>query len=156
MSNENLLKDLNQKTFDAEAMMKVEGLHWKDYLNLVLADEFVIRRSALIVDGEPVFNQTKEQMIEWIERHPNTQRRNPEDIRTWCDETLGVVTCAVVLEISGSRRRFQNVKIFEKKGKDGKKDKNGDWKCVYWQVTEMPLQSDQGQQGKKEVNRESH
>ena len=139
MSNEDFLKRLNQQTFDAEATMKVDDRHWKDYLSLVLDDDFVIRRSALAVDGEPVVNQTRKQMIKWIERRPNTQRRNPEDVKTWCDETLCVITCAVVLEISGSPRRFQNVKVFEKR-KGGKKDKHGDWKCVYWQVTEMPLQ----------------
>lgn len=122
------LKKLNQDTFDAEAKKKIGDDDWKTFLMKVLADEFTIRRA-----NGAVPNQTREEMIKWIEERPPAER-NVDEVVAWCNETLGVVTCTVTMNDSeGKLRRYQNIKVF-------KKQLQADWQCLYWQVTEAPAQ----------------
>ncbi len=122
------LRKLNQDTFDAEDQKKIGDDDWEEFLRNVLGAEFTIRRSGLTVP-----DQNLEQMIEWIKEHP-VAKRNLLDVVSWCDETLGVVTCPVTMMRDDNKlHRYQNIKVF-------KKQPRGQWQCVYWQVTEAPTQ----------------
>ncbi len=129
MSNECAdLRNLNQDTFDAEAKKKIGNDDWDQFLRKVLADEFAIRRS-----NPTIPNQSREEMIDWIAKHP-VAKRNLDDVVAWCNETLGVVTCSITMNDSeGKLHRYQNIKVF-------KKQLPGNWQCLYWQVTEAPAQ----------------
>jgi hypothetical protein len=122
------LRRLNQDTFDAEAKNKIGDAEWDKYLRKVLADDFAIRRS-----NPTVSNQNRQEMIAWIEDRPVVERKLlQEEVVAWCDETLGVVTCPVTLNDSeGKLHRYQNIKVF-------RRPLQGDWQCIYWQVTEAP------------------
>jgi hypothetical protein len=124
------LRKLNQDTFDAEAKKKIGNDDWDMFLRRVSADEFTIRRS-----NPTVPNQNREEMIDWIEKHPVADRHLLNDeVVSWCNEALGVVTCPVTMNDSeGKLRRYQNIKVF-------KKQSQGNWQCLYWQVTEAPAQ----------------
>lgn len=122
------LKKLNRDTFHAEAggggETQIDGQSWEDFLKEVLADEFQIRRAKA---GTPQQKQNKEEMIAWIGKHPGPSRRVHEQEEViWCDETLGVVACPITF----NGQDYQNVKVF-------KKSSQGQWQCVYWQVTQL-------------------
>jgi len=121
------LKKLNQETFDAEAKKKIGKDNWDEFLKKVLADEFIIRRS-----NPALSNQTKAEMLKWLERHSAAERKLGEAI-AWCDQELGVVVCPLTMVINGTIHKFQNIKVFEKKS-------SGNWQIVYWQVTEAPAE----------------
>ncbi len=121
------LKKLNQETFDAEAKKKIGKDNWDEFLKKILADDFIIRRS------NPAFsNQTKAEMLKWIEDHSVTERKLGEAI-AWCDQELGVVVCPVTMIHDGKSHRYQNIKVFQKQ-------LQGEWQIVYWQVTEAPAE----------------
>jgi hypothetical protein len=66
-------------------------------------------------------------MIAWIERHPSGSRRiHEQEEVAWCNETLGVVACPITF----GNKEYQNIKVF-------KKSPQGQWQCVYWQVTQL-------------------
>lgn len=121
------LRKLNQDTFDAEDKKKIGDDDWDKFLSKVLADEFIIRRSK-----PEIPNQTREEMIAVIDKR-SPAKRNVSEVVAWCNETLGVVTCSVTMDVEGKPRRYQNIKVF-------KKQLQGNWQCLYWQVTEAPIQ----------------
>lgn len=125
-----VLKRLNQDTFDAEAKKAIGNDRWDEFLRNVLADEFIIRRS-----NPAIPDQTREQMIDWIGQRPVAERALlVSEVAGWCNETLGAVTCPVTMhDNAGKFRRYQNIKIF-------KRQPQGHWQCLYWQVTEAPVQ----------------
>ncbi|MBI1929944.1 hypothetical protein HYR99_37545 [Candidatus Poribacteria bacterium] len=128
MDNECMkLRKLNQDTFDAEAKKKIGEDNWDEFLKKVLADEFIIRRS-----NPAVPNQTKAEMLRWIEKHPAADR-DPLEPLVWCDQNLGVVVCPVMMVRDGTPHKYQNIKVF-------KKQPQGNWQVVYWQVTEAPVE----------------
>jgi hypothetical protein len=123
------LLELNRNTFRAEEQQPIGEQTWKEFLTSALADEFVIRRAKI---ERP--NQNKAQMIRWIEDHPPGATPRPrtldeEGIRVFCSDTQGVVI--TLLTMPAPAERYQNIKVFQK-GTDG------NWQCVYWQVTQMP------------------
>ncbi|HEY1400652.1 MAG TPA: hypothetical protein VF953_03630 [Terriglobales bacterium] len=124
---EHILRDLNTKTFDAEVKKDVEGRHWEAYLREALAPEFRLRRS-----NAQRKTQNVEQMIDFIRTAPAQTRTVVEsEIVVWCDENVGAITSPVTMAGSdGPVHRYQNVKVFEKKDR---------WRCVYWQVSEAPI-----------------
>lgn len=119
-----VLKKLNRDTFHAEAggETQIDGQSWEDFLRAVLADEFQIRRAKA---GTPQQKQNKEQMIAWIKDHSGPPRIPGEEV-IWCSETLGVVAGPVNFQ----GQEYQNVKVF-------KRSSQGQWLCVYWQVTQL-------------------
>ncbi len=122
------MKELNRRTFKAEEKESVGADSWDAFLERVLADEFAIRRS-----DPKVANQDRAQMIRWINEKPVIPRKLIEDeLRAWCTDTLGVVTCPIEQVRDGVLHRYQNVKVF-------RREPPGDWQCVCWQVTEAPV-----------------
>jgi hypothetical protein len=120
------LKKLNRDTFHAETdgETQIDGRSWKEFLRQVLADEFQIRRAKA---GTPQQKQNKKQMIAWIAGHPGPPRHvHEQDEVIWCNETLGAVTCRITF----NGQDYQNIKMF-------KKTSQGQWQCVYWQVTQL-------------------
>jgi mannose-6-phosphate isomerase-like protein (cupin superfamily) len=122
------LKKLNQETFAAEARENIGDVRWDEFLRKVLADDnedkFRLRRSR---PDTP--NEDREEMIENIRKaEPRERNVFHNEVQVWCNETLGVVTCPVAMDINGQLRRYENIKVFKKK--------DGRWQCVYWQVTE--------------------
>jgi len=120
------LRDLNAKTFKAEegGGTQIERQSWKKFLQHVLAEEFRIVRSKI---GAPHQKQNKAAMIEWIDKHPRAGVEiHDQEVASWCNETLGVVTCSVTLD----GKDYRNVKVFNK-------SPQGQWECVYWQVTQL-------------------
>ncbi len=120
------LRDLNFKTFRAEegAETPIDGKSWEEFLQSVLADEFQIVRSKA---GTPQQKQNKAAMIEWIKMHPRGGVRiHEQEVVSWCNETIGVVTCPVTL----GEKDYRNIKVF-------KKHPPAPWQCVYWQVTQL-------------------
>lgn len=121
------LKKLNQQTFRAESQEKIGEDSWNDFLEKVLAEEFIIRRS-----NPGVSNQTKAEMLIWIAEHPATKRNLlEEETIVWCEEALGVVVCSVNMMRDEILHKYQNIKVFQKP-----LHVNG--QCVYWQVSEAP------------------
>jgi hypothetical protein len=123
------LRDLNLQTFTAEAKAEdIGGKPWRTFLEGVLSDDFLLRRSDA---SKP--NEGKEAMLDRIEAGP-IRTRHPlhNEIRAWCTDTLGVVAGPVEMDIDGVRHRYQNVKVF-------RREPGGNWECVYWQVTETPM-----------------
>ena len=118
---------LNEKTFMAEAKNPIGNKSWDQFLDEVLAEEFIIRRS-----NPAIANQSKKEMIDWIAARP-TPKRTPGALQFWNGDSLSVVTGDVSMDDeNGKARRYQNIKVF-------KRGPEGNWKCVYWQVTEMPV-----------------
>ena len=124
---EQILRDLNAKTFDAEVKKDVEGRRWDAYLREALAPEFRLRRSNMQRKTQNV-----EQMIDFINAGEAQTRTVVEsEIVVWCDENVGAITSPVTMVGSdGLVHRYQNVKVFEKKDQ---------WRCGYWQVSEAPI-----------------
>lgn len=124
------LMAVNRQTFEAEAKRNIGEERWDAVLQRVLAEDFTIRRS-----NPSVPDQSREQMIKWIDAHPVADRNLvSEAIRSWCIEALGVVVSPVTMrDTKGELHRYQNIKVFEKRPP-------GQWRCVYWQVTEAPVQ----------------
>jgi hypothetical protein len=125
---EEALRSLNQRTFDAEAHEPEDG--WRDCLEEVLAEGFVLRRSK-----PELPNQTKREMIDRIAGpdYKATRRQLvPDSVTVWTSGALGVVASVVTLpDDSGGVLAFQNVKVFTSPSP-------GTWTCVYWQVSPMP------------------
>ena len=122
------LRDLNFKTFKAEegggGETEIDGQSWEEFLQDVLADEFQIVRSKV---GTPHQKQNKAAMIEWIMTHPRGGVDiHEQEVVSWCNETIGVVTCPVTL----NDKDYRNIKVF-------KKQSSGQWQCIYWQVTQL-------------------
>ena len=124
---EQILRDLNAKTFDAEVRKDVEGRHWDAYLREALAPEFRLRRSNMQAKTQSV-----EQMIDFIKSaSPQPRTVVESEIVVWCDENVGAITSpATMVGADGQVHRYQNVKVFVKKDR---------WRCVYWQVSEAPI-----------------
>jgi hypothetical protein len=130
------LKELNRQTFKAEEKESIGGERWDDFLKRVLASEFAIRRS-----DPTVPNQNREDMIRWINEKPVVKRKIIEDeLRAWCNDTLGVVACPIEMVRDGVLHRYQNIKVF-------RREPRGDWQCVCWQVTGAPVSEASSQGG---------
>jgi hypothetical protein len=121
------LKKLNKETFDAEAKKNIGTDSWREFLNKVLADDFIIRRS-----NPAVPNQAKAEMLIRIEEHTAVEREIGEAV-VWCDRELGVVVCPVMMLRDGKPHQYQNIKVCKKRPQ-------GEWQVVYWQVTEAPAE----------------
>lgn len=121
------LKKLNQYTFDAEAKKKIGKDNWDEFLKKILADDFIIRRS-----NPALSNQTKAEMLKWIEQQSDADHKLGEAI-AWCDQELGVVVFAVMMIRDGKSHRYQNIKVFQKQ-------LQGEWQIVCWQVKEAPAE----------------
>jgi hypothetical protein len=122
------LVTLYRDTFVAEEQLHVTGKSWREYLEETLADDFVLRRSDKTVPSE-----RKGELLDRIASGPIRRRKVLEPV-AWCCDSLGVVAGPIEMEIDGVTHRFQNVKVFERRSPDS-------WRCVYWQVTEMPVSS---------------
>ena len=131
-TTEEELKNLNQRTFDAEAKPEepIDGKGWKEFLQDTLAVNFSIRR----VNGAV---QNKLEMIEFVEDSKRTQRTIIEDtIKVFCgfedkdpsEQSFGVVTSVVTFK--GSDKKYHNIKTFARRFP-------GHWRCIYWQVFEV-------------------
>jgi hypothetical protein len=127
--NEAELEELNHNTFLAEAKGSIGERSWREYLDAVLADDFVLRRSAAEKPDED-----RAEMLKSIDRTENPPRRSivPGSSRVWSSQEIGVVACTVTLPNQGETKAFGNVKIFTR----GPADR---WRCVYWQVSAKPL-----------------
>ena len=127
--NEAELEKLNDNTFLAEAKESIGERSWREYLKFVLADDFVLRRSAAEKPDED-----RAEMLESIDRTQNPPKRSvvPGSVRVWGSQEVGVVTSTVTLLLQGETKAFGNVKVFT----PGTADR---WRCVYWQVSAKPL-----------------
>jgi hypothetical protein len=127
--NQAELEELNNNTFRAEAKESIGERSWREYLELVLADDFVLRRSAA---EKPDEDRVK--MLESIDRTENPQKRSivPGSVRVWSSQEVGVVASTVTLLINEDMKAFGNVKVFMREPADR-------WRCVYWQVSAKPL-----------------
>lgn len=123
---DNELITLYRDTFAAEERQHVAGKSWSEYLEEALADDFVLRRS-----DKTVPNERKSEMLHRIASTPIRRRKVLEPV-AWCCDSLGVVAGPIEMDIDGVTRRFQNVKVFGR-------PPPGSWRCLYWQVTEMPV-----------------
>ena len=76
--NEAELEELNDNTFLAEAKGSIGERSWREYLDAVLADDFVLRRSAAEKPDED-----RAEMLKSIDRTANPPRRSivPGSIR---------------------------------------------------------------------------
>lgn len=128
-SDESELKRLNEETFLAEAKRSIGSRTWREYLENVLDDTFVLRRSR--PDRE---DEDKDAMLAAVERveQPPKRKLLPGTVRVWASETLGVVASTVTLPVEGQTSAFANVKVFVRSDGRG-------WRCIYWQVSSRPL-----------------
>jgi quercetin dioxygenase-like cupin family protein len=122
------LDELNRQTFDAEAREPSDG--WKQFLEQVLADDFVLRRSRADLP-----NESKPQMLERIASADyRVVRREilPKSVKVWVSDAVGVVVSTVRLhDASVNLEAYQNVKVFQP-------GPGSLWRCHYWQVSAMP------------------
>lgn len=113
------LEELDRQLFRAEARLDVGGMDWRRFLEETLAEGFVLRRSR---PGTPP--ETRPEMIARIAAADDPKERVPVVRDAWVDGDLGVVRTGVLLD----EKWFANIKVFRRDG--------GDWRCVYWQVTQ--------------------
>jgi len=123
-----VLRKLDAELFRAENGDDIDGIDWETYLRRTLADSFIIRRS-----DPRTPDQTREEMIRWI-RERRVVRVPPQEseVVCWCEGSLGVVLSPVKVVNTSGGRLFRNVKVF-------RRSSDGLWVCLYWQVTEAPL-----------------
>jgi hypothetical protein len=123
------LENLNEVTFRAEARLPVGTQTWEDYLEDVLDETFVLRRSSA---DRP--DEDKAAMIAAVAgaESPPVRTLVPDSVRLWSSGSLGVVASTVTLPVEGETKAFANVKIFAR-GSDGS------WRCVLWQASPRPL-----------------
>jgi hypothetical protein len=86
------LKKLNEDTFIAEAQGSVDGLEWDVFLDLVLSDDFRIRRS------RPIPLQDRNEMIAHIRKDEAPAKRQVDKVVVVEDGNYGMVTSIVKLE----------------------------------------------------------
>jgi hypothetical protein len=124
------LETLNRLTFAAEnrgSDGKIGDEPWDVFLGRVLADDFVLRRSNA---AKP--DDDRATLVRAIrDGEPAERRVLADEARSWCSDTLGVVTCPVEMMRGADVHRYQNVKVFTRRPGE-------EWRCVYWQVTEAP------------------
>jgi hypothetical protein len=125
------LEELNDNTFRAEAKESIGERSWRTYLEQVLADDFMLRRSAAEKADE---DRTK--MLDTIDKADNPPKRSivPGSVRVWSSQEVGVVVSTVTMPIKGETKAFENVKVFTREPPDR-------WRCVYWQVSPKPLRA---------------
>jgi hypothetical protein len=125
------LEELNDNTFRAEAKESIGERSWRTYLEQVLADDFMLRRSAAEKADE---DRTK--MLDTIDKADNPPKRSivPGNVRVWSSQEVGVVVSTVTMPIKGETKAFENVKVFTREPPDR-------WRCVYWQVSPKPLRA---------------
>jgi hypothetical protein len=123
------LRRLNEETFRAEAKQSIGGKTWREYLDGLLDESFVLRRSRADRD-----NEDKAAMLRAVDQdqHPAERSVLPDTVRVWASETLGVVVSTVTLPVEGETKAFANVKVFARAA-------DGTWRCIYWQVSPTPL-----------------
>jgi aryl-alcohol dehydrogenase-like predicted oxidoreductase len=116
MSETSELERLNEGTFRAEARLAVGGQAWSDYLDDVLDETFVLRRSR--ADRE---DEDKAAMLAAVAAAESPPERTlvPGSVRAWSDGSLGVVASVVTLPVEGETKAFANVKVFAR-GEDGR------------------------------------
>lgn len=121
-----LLK-LNSDTFKAEegGETKIGNDRWDEFLRKVLANEFKIRRA-----NHTLVDQDVEGMVGHINRSGPSESREilTKEVKLWVDGTLGVVASPLLFR----GKKYQNIKVFNKQ-------LDGHWLCVYWQVSEAPV-----------------
>jgi hypothetical protein len=126
------LRALNEDTFKAEAKHEVGGMAWDRYLQLVLTDDFRLRRSRADVPDE-----TRAAMIDRIARasRPVDREIVPGSVEVWHAAGLGVIVSVVIVpDEAGNPQAYQNIKVCTATADAG-------WRCTYWQVTARPLQA---------------
>jgi hypothetical protein len=129
--DESELRRLNEDTFRAEAKQPIGPKAWSVYLEEVLDEAFVLRRSR--PDRE---DEGKAAMLHAIDQVAQPPERSllPDSVRVWASETVGVVASTVTLPVEGETKAFANVKVFARSN-------SGAWRCAYWQVSPRPLPS---------------
>ena len=130
---ENELARLNEETFRAEAKEPIGAKTWREYLEEVLDEAFVLRRSK--ADREDEDKAAMLRAVDRVER-PSERSVMPNTVRVWESDTLGVVASTVTLPVEGETQAFANVNVFMR-------SHGGAWRCVYWQVSPKPLPSAQ-------------
>jgi hypothetical protein len=127
--NEADLEDLNANTFRAESKEPIGEKSWRAYLEHVLADDFVLRRSAAEKPDED-----RASLLDSIENTKSPPKRSiiPGSVRVWSSQEVGVVASTVTMPLQGETKAFENVKVFTREPPDR-------WRCVYWQVSAKPL-----------------
>lgn len=116
----NLIK-LNRDTFKAEDDANSE------LLERIMADEFRIIRSNLIIEDKPaMLCRVAADTSQRIREVDNES----EEVRIFGDSA--VVTCRITLKEEGGEvfGQFWNTKVFV--------NREGEWKCVVWQVAKLP------------------
>jgi hypothetical protein len=122
------LESLNEDTFRAEAQLPVGARTWEEYLEDVLDETFVLRRSRA---DRP--DEDKAAMIAAVASTESPWERTlvPDSVRVWSSGALGVVASTVTLPVEDEIKGFANVKVFVR-GEDGR------WRCVLWHVSPRP------------------
>jgi hypothetical protein len=122
VGDEERLLELNQLTFDAESRPDepIAGQSWDAFLSGVLADNFIARRAK-----PSLSHQSRKAFVAFARDASDAPRNIVSEPVVWVGGGIGVVACDVRLG-DDDTVRFRNVKVFERQG---------DWRCVYWQVT---------------------
>ena len=123
------LKLLNEEAFRAEARQPIAGKTWREYLDELLDETFVLRRSR--ADRENEDKAAMLRAIDQVERPPERTLLR-DSVRVWSSDTLGVVSSTVTLPADGETKAFANVQVFTR-------SEGGGWRCVHWQVSPCPL-----------------
>lgn len=118
------LKELNEQLFAAESRHAVEGVPWDEFLDRVIADNFILRRSA--ADRSDEDKATFLQRVRSEEKP--LQRSLVGNPTIWEADTVGVVTCTIRVPERDSD--FRNIRVFTRPNPGSTA-----WACVYWQVT---------------------
>ncbi|GAA4102957.1 hypothetical protein [Nonomuraea soli] len=121
------LRVLNEQLVAAECRQTIDGLPWEEFLDRVLADDFVLRRSA--ADRPDEDKATFLQNVRSEEKP--LQRSLVGNAAIWEADTVGVVTCTI--RVPGRDSDFRNVRVFTRATPG-----SSAWACVYWQVTATP------------------
>ena len=118
------LKQLNEDTFHAENKDQIGKIQedWETFLRRVLADDFRISRASRMVEN-------KEEMIKQIQRDERI-REGLADVGGGIEGDYGVVTSVVTVQ--GDPDKYHNLKLFNRQP-------SGEWQCVYWRVTRLPV-----------------
>ena len=118
------LQQLNEDTLHAankEQIGKVQE-DWEAFLRRVLADDFRISRASRMVDN-------KEEMIKQIQGDER-RREGLADVDGGIEGDYGVVTSVVTVQ--GDPDTYHHLKLFTRQP-------SGEWQCVYWRVTRLPV-----------------